>query len=107
MAMVKNLKKPKSAANGKLGGRPKGSVNKATASIRELARKYAPDALEELSRLARKADSETARVSAIKELLDRAYGKSPQPMDGDGEGGPILVVNKIELVAPGYDNSKD
>ena len=89
--LVKNLKKPKSAINGRLGGRPKGSVNKATATIREMARKYAPEALQELGRLALSADSEAAKVAAIKEILDRAYGKSPQPLDGDGEGSPVRV----------------
>jgi hypothetical protein len=73
------------------GGRHKGVPNKATIEIRELARKYGPDALKELSRLSTHAESEQARVSAIKEILDRAYGKSPQPLDGDGEGGPITL----------------
>jgi hypothetical protein len=53
-------------------------VNKATADIRELAQNYAPEALVELARLAKGAASEAARVGAIKEILDRAYGKSPQ-----------------------------
>lgn len=80
---VKNQNKPKSAANGKLGGRPKGAVNKATADIRLLAQKYGPDAVKELFRLATKATSEAARVAALRELLDRGYGKSPQPLVGD------------------------
>lgn len=71
------------------GGRKPGSPNKATIEVRALARQYGPAALRELARLCREAESEAARVSAIKELLDRAYGKSPQPLDGDGKGGPI------------------
>jgi hypothetical protein len=69
-------------------GRKPGSQNKSTAEIKALAQHYAPRALQELARLAEKAGSEQARVSAIKELLDRAYGKSPQAITGDG-GGPI------------------
>ena len=53
-------------------------MNKATADIRELAQNYAPEALVELARLAKEASSKSARVGAIKEILDRAYGKSPQ-----------------------------
>ncbi|MFA4974937.1 MAG: hypothetical protein WC683_20225 [bacterium] len=74
------------------GGRQKGSPNKATAEIREIARQYAPDAVQELARLSREAQSEQARVAAIKEILDRAYGKSTQPIAGDGDGGPVQLV---------------
>jgi hypothetical protein len=38
-------------------------------------------ALAELARLAEHAESEQARVSACKEILDRAYGKSTQTVD--------------------------
>lgn len=62
----------------RIGGRKPGTPNKATAEIRDLARKYAPEALIELARLTTQAESEQARVSAIKELFDRAYGKSTQ-----------------------------
>lgn len=66
------------------GGSRKGRPNKATAEIRELAREYAPDAITELARLAKGALSEAARVSAIKEILDRGYGKPTQPLDHGG-----------------------
>jgi len=58
-------------------GRPKGSLNRATAEVRELARDYGPDALKELHRLSQEAESETARVSACNAILERAYGKAP------------------------------
>ena len=44
-------------------------------------------AIKELARLAAKAESETARVAAIKELLDRGYGKAMQPIQGTVEYG--------------------
>jgi hypothetical protein len=82
--------KPKSAENGRRGGRPKGSVNKATADIRELACQYAPAALQELARLSVNAESEAAKVAAIREILDRAYGKSLQALEHSGpDRGPI------------------
>ena len=43
--------------------------------LRELARAHAPEAIKELARLAVKAKSELARISAIRELLDRGFGK--------------------------------
>ncbi len=55
----------------------------------------------ELSRLSKHAESEAARVSAIKEILDRAYGRSPQPLSGEGgEGPPIIQIIKYD----GYDD---
>ena len=57
--------------SGNPGGRPK-----VLAGLRELARKHAPAAIKELVRLATKAESEVVRVAAIRELLDRGYGKA-------------------------------
>jgi hypothetical protein len=62
-------------------GRKPGQRNKITAEIKDLAMKYAPDAVKELGRLAKEAESEQARAAAIKEILDRGYGKSKQSMD--------------------------
>ena len=67
----------------KTGGRKIGTPNKATADVRALAQQYAPAAVKELARLAAKATSETARVSAIKEILDRAYGRVPLAVDAN------------------------
>lgn len=57
--------------SGNPGGRPK-----VVAEVQELARQHAPAAIAELGRLAMKARNETTRVAAIRELLDRGYGKS-------------------------------
>lgn len=48
------------------------------ADVEALARTHAAGAMTELARLAASADSETVRLAAIKELLARAFGKSPQ-----------------------------
>jgi ferritin-like protein len=69
----------------KTGGRVAGTPNKSTAAIKELGGQYGPEALAELARLATNADSEQARVSACKELLDRAYGKAPQYIEQKAE----------------------
>lgn len=73
------------------GGRAKGALNKATMEIKAVARQYAPDAIKELARLAKKAKSEAARVAACREILDRACGKPAQPITGKDDG-PITVA---------------
>ena len=50
------------------GGRQTGTPNKATADVKALAQSYAPEAVKELARLALNAQSEQARVTAIKEF---------------------------------------
>lgn len=54
-----------------------------TAEVRTLAQVHGAEAIRELARLAKSATSEQARVAAIKEILERAYGRSPQPLTGD------------------------
>ena len=79
------------AAGVKTGGRQKGTPNKATASLKDLARKYTDDALLTLSDIM--ADEEqpaAARVSAASALLDRGYGKPSQFIGGDEEN-PLNV----------------
>lgn len=70
-------------------GRKRGQPNKATADIKKLAQEHGPDAIKTLVRMMTKAKTEATRVAAAKELLDRAYGKAAQPIEGD------LTVNVI------------
>lgn len=57
--------------------------NKITREIKEIAHQYAPGALKELARIATQGESEAAaRVAARREILDRAYGKAMQPIQG-------------------------
>jgi len=50
------------------------SADNPTIDIKSLARIYAPGAIRELARLSVEAQSESARISAIEKILDRAYG---------------------------------
>lgn len=70
-------------------GRPAGSRNRATQEVQELAREHGPDVLSELARLAKEAESESARVAACNAILDRAYGKAPQAIE---HGGSVQVT---------------
>jgi hypothetical protein len=77
-------------------GRQKGTTNKNTALIKEIAIKDAPEMIKELVRLALHATNEAVRVAAAKELLDRAIGKAVQPVSGDiGEGQIVQVVTGV------------
>ena len=76
----------------KTGGRAKGVPNKATREIKALAQKYTDEALKTLVQVMQTSESDQARVSAARELLDRGYGKSPQAHTGQ-DGGPL----KLEL----------
>lgn len=78
-------------------GRKPGSPNKVTASVREAAQEHGPEALDRLVFLSKNAVSEAVQVTATKEILDRAYGKSSQSVELTGkDGGPIETV-EIEL----------
>ena len=77
------------------GGRPKGVPNKANSGLRDLARKYTPEALEALVKVMREGESEAARVSAANSILDRGYGKPSQVLAGDEDGGPVRVAADV------------
>ena len=64
------------AQGAKTGGREKGTPNKATAEVRDLALEYGPAAVAELARLSTEAQSETARIQACNAIVERAYGKA-------------------------------
>jgi hypothetical protein len=85
--------------SGNPGGRPK-----VLADVQELARQQAPSAIVELARLALKAKSETARIAAIRELLDRGYGRPRQAMEvaapaGDPLDPLLLLMEEIDAIS--------
>lgn len=51
-----------------------------------------------MARLAQQAESEPARVAAIKELLDRGFGGPNQPVR--------LIASLADLSVEGYERSK-
>lgn len=81
------------------GGRQPGTPNKATASIRDIAREYTQEAINALVEVLRGGEGipHAAQVSAAKEILDRGYGKASTVLTGDENGGPVQVT-RIELV---------
>ena len=77
-------------------GRRKGSVNKATADIREAASVYSADAVATLARIMQSDDHPAAaRVAAANALLDRAHGKPKQAVEHDGALTGALTVTYV------------
>lgn len=83
-------------------GRPSGARSRATkqakATLSELAQKHTATALQVLVDVAKKGESESARVAAANAILDRAYGKPSQSHEHTGRnGGPIQTVDLTKL----------
>lgn len=74
--------------SGNPGGRPKTSL-----LLRELARSETEANIRFLiaTRDNRKAPY-TVRVAAVRELLDRGYGKAKQPIEGDGDRQTVQFI---------------
>ena len=80
----------------KTGGRSAGTPNKATASVKQIASEYTESAVSTLASIM--TDSEqpaAARISAARELLDRAHGKPAQFVEIDAN----VNTHKIDLAA--------
>jgi hypothetical protein len=77
------MARPKGSAKTAGSGRKKGQPNRIVTDIKLLAQGFGAEAIGILVGLMRDADFETVRVSAAKELLDRAYGKAVQPVEAD------------------------
>lgn len=106
--------KPKSARGGKrpgAGRKPKGYVkssglsdlNKIAALATEapdeidgVAQKHARDAIEALVKLLFYGSSESAKITAAKEVLDRGYGKPAVEIGGDAAMLPFMMAPTAE-----------
>ena len=66
---------------------------KAPIEIRSLARQHTEAAINTLVRIMNNsAATESAQVAAANSLLDRGWGKAPQTLQGDEDGGPLKIV---------------
>jgi len=90
--------RPNSGGRRPGSGRRKGTPNKVAAEIKAFAQQYGPEAIAELARPAIHAESEAARVAAIKELLGRGNGRAVQPIEGSMTYG---VSEQIGRTIPG------
>jgi len=84
----------------KSGGRQKGTPNKITADIKEIAQSFGEEAIKSLVEIVRDGEApHAARVSAVKELLDRGYGKAKQALEHSGG----MTYNVVTGVPHGSD----
>jgi hypothetical protein len=83
-------------------GRPKGSMSADKIALRDRCRVKDSEHVSYLEHIAANDKSGAVRVAAIRELFDRGHGRCPQPIDGDGAGGPIII--KIITQVPGPDD---
>ena len=83
----------------KTGGRCAGTPNRATGLVRELAQGFGPEIITKLATIAglngaRGSEVEMTRITAMRELLDRGYGKATQPIGGEVGGAINLIVRE-------------
>lgn len=78
----------------RIGGRQKGTRNKASVNIKAIAALHGTTAINRLVHLMNKSVNEQVQVAACKEILDRAYGKAPQAIIGDDDA-PIRAVLEV------------
>jgi len=69
------LSRFKKGESGNPGGRPKSK------ELRDLCREYTAAAVKRLGELAQNAKSPTVQIMAIRELLDRGYGRPMQALE--------------------------
>lgn len=87
---------PGSKPGERRGGRQKGTPNKATRDIRELAQKHGPAAIQKAVSLMENAESEDTQLRAAMFLAERGYGKAKEYKDVNLSGGiKIGWENKI------------
>ena len=81
---------------------------KTPTDIRSLARGHTEGALATLASIMHSAEAPpAARVAAANSLLDRGWGKPAQPIDGDGEGGPIAIQAIVRKIIDPKSGSTD
>ena len=73
---------------------------KAPADLRSLARAHTELGIQTLAGIARNSTSDTARVQAVGMLLDRGWGKAPQPHTGEDDKDIRVTIRTITEGAP-------
>jgi hypothetical protein len=61
--------------------------------LRRLARKHTSAAIQKPVRIMETGDSEQACIAAANSILDRGWGKPTQPIAGDDDAPPVMVVD--------------
>ena len=85
-----------SAPGERRGGRQPGTPNKHPSEIKAVAAQHGPAIISKLAELSgvipgNVAESQAVQVQAMKELLDRGFGRPTQPHSGDPDGMPLAI----------------
>lgn len=90
----------------RIGGRQKGTPNKATADLKAIAKSMEPEATKRLAKLLR-SENEAVALGAVREVYDRAFGKATTTI-GNAEGEAFRTVTEIVLrgVRPDADDRR-
>jgi hypothetical protein len=83
---------PKPEGSGRKAGQP----NHVTVALKKLAQDYGPQSIRKLAEMAgliegvKPVEQSATQLGALRELLDRGYGRAVQPIDAD-DGEPLIV----------------
>ncbi len=69
--------------------------DKAAAKVRKAAQRYGAQAIKALWTIASTAESDSARIAALKEILDRGYGKESRAAPTESEQAVIRRIERI------------
>ena len=70
-------------------------MTKAPADLRSLARAHTELGIQTLAGIARNSTSDAARVQTVGMLLDRGWGKAPQPHTGEDDKDIHIILRNI------------
>lgn len=96
------------------GGRQKGSPNKTTAQLKIYAQRYGADAVDALAIIGgvlkpdakrfpsvKPGETGATKTTALRELLDRGYGKPTQPISKDEDNPFELLLRSLDGLTNG------
>lgn len=83
-------------------GNPGGRAHRVTTdgrTLRQICRDHTDDAVKVLVNILTTSESESAQLTAAKELLDRGWGRATQPISGDDEADPIKTAVDVSALS--------
>jgi hypothetical protein len=92
-------------------GRPVGSISKSATELKTLAQQHGAAIITKLAELSGvipgyAAESQAVQVQAMRELLDRGFGRSTQPTQLTGAEGGAVTIEVITGV-PRWDDPEE
>lgn len=94
-----------SKINGLKGGRPKGSLGKSTLNALAARAWFAEQVHKNIEPIFNMllAKASEGDVGALRELLDRAWGRAPQAIDVTSQGEKIIINDRVMDIAKRFE----